>query len=187
MANWFLALPIEADPWFEAKVVGAPHGTRVFAPGDLHVTLAFLGAVTEAAAQRAWQALSWKAGAIEATLGAVVGMGAPRRPSAYSALFEDGRAAVEAGIAGCRDAAYAAAGAQPDTRPVKAHVTVARPGRNASQSERDAGLRWAEGLNLRGTAVRLDRVALFTWSEDRQRGLFRIVAERPTARDRPMG
>jgi 2'-5' RNA ligase len=179
LANWFVALPVDPGAWFEAKVTGAPHGVRVFAPSDLHVTVAFLGPVDEAAAARGWEALSWGAGAIDATLGAVVGMGSPRRPSAYSALFDRGRPELEAGIAASRDAVYAAAGARPDERPAKAHLTLARPGRSASATDRAAGLRWAEGLSLSGTPVRLDRAALFTWTEERSHGLFRIVADRP--------
>jgi 2'-5' RNA ligase len=105
-------------------------------------------------------------------------MGSPRRPSAYSALLGQGRDEVEAAMGPARERACAAAGARLDPRPPRAHVTLARPGREASASVRDAGIAWARAIDLGAPRVRLDRVALFGWSIDRRAGpLFRIVAE----------
>ena len=65
-----------------------------------------------------------------------------------------------------------------EKRPPKAHVTIARPGRGASEVRRQEGLKWAASLDLTPITARLDRIALYTWSEDRQERLFRIVTER---------
>ena len=80
----------------------------------------------------------------------MVAMGSARRYSALSALL----------------------------RKPKAHVTLARPKRRATERERAAGLVWASELDVRAVRVRLDRVALYTWDEARDERLFRIVAER---------
>jgi hypothetical protein len=50
--------------------------------------------------------------------------------------------------------------------------------RRATDEARAAGLVWAAALELRAVRARLDRIALYTWSENRRERLFRIVAER---------
>jgi 2'-5' RNA ligase len=61
---------------------------------------------------------------------------------------------------------------------VKPHVTIARPRGGATDADRAAGLIWAAQLDLHAAEENLDRVALYTWNEDRRDRLFRIVAER---------
>jgi 2'-5' RNA ligase len=107
----------------------------------------------------------------------VSGFGNPRRPSAFSAELEEGRPEVAAAIACTRDAVSDAAGAPREAREARAHLTIARPRRAVSGEDRRNGLAWAEALDLRGIAIRLDRVALYTWSEDRTARLFRRVDE----------
>lgn len=165
--NWFVAAPVPPDDWFDRLVTLPPSGLRRFHPDDLHLTIAFLGAVGEAAARRAFAALRWPAGAARVTLGAVVPMGSNRRYSALSALLDDGRQRVEGAIAATRDIVCTAAGARLEHRPAKAHLTLARPHRRATPAERDDGLAWARGLSLAGVGLVLTRVALYTWAEDR--------------------
>lgn len=181
--NWFVALPVPAGAWFQERV--APHPpacVRLFHPADLHLTVAFLGGVEEAAARRAWELHArWTQGGLRATLGEVIGMGPPQHFSALSALLEDGRAAVEDGMRACRDAMLAAAGAAPELRPIKAHVTLARPTRSARAQERGAALAWALQLPVRGVAVTLSEMALYTRAEDQRDRQFRIVERRALA------
>jgi 2'-5' RNA ligase len=67
-----------------------------------------------------------------------------------------------------------------EKRAPKPHVTVARPSRRASSEALEAGLDWAKGVDLGGVEARLDRIALYTWSDGaRRERLFRVVAERP--------
>jgi hypothetical protein len=47
-----------------------------------------------------------------------------------------------------------------------------------TEEQRRAGLDWAGALDLRAVRARLDRIALYTWHEDRAAQLFRRVAER---------
>jgi 2'-5' RNA ligase len=175
--NWFVTLPVDPGAWFE-RVPAPPRGVRRFHPADLHLTIAFLGPVTEEAALAGWEALSWPLGPVEVSLGPVEALGPPRRWSALSALLGEGRDAVEAAMGEARGAVWKAAGAQPDDRPPKAHVTLARPSRSTPESTRALALAWAERLPAHLGRVRLDRVALYGWSDDRENRLFAVYRER---------
>jgi 2'-5' RNA ligase len=180
-ANWFIGVHVPARDWF-ARVPDPPRNFRRFPADDLHLTVAFLGMVDEAAARAAWQhAARFPAGAIDATLAGVVPMGNPRRYSALSAELDQGQAALAAAISLVRDAMCQAAGAASDTRPPRPHVTLARPNRRATPDDRRAGLAWARELALHGQPVRLERLVLYTWSDDRTERLFRVVESRPFA------
>ncbi len=175
--NWFLALPVDASPWFHERVSEPPAGLRRFRTDDLHVTVAFLGACGEEAARRAFDGTcEWALGPLEARVGELVPMGTPQRYSALALLLEEGREPVEREIGRVRDGWLAAAGARHDTRPPKAHVTIARPRRRGLADERRAGLEWAATLELQGLPIRVGRPALYTWGRDRTQRLFEVVA-----------
>lgn len=175
-ANWFIALPVAAGPWLEA--LQPPPGVRMFGPRDLHVTVAFLGPVREDQARAAF-AQSFSLAPLQVQLGPVECLGSKRRPSAFSALLLGGRAEVEAAMGAARERMWEAAEARRDTRPPLAHVTFARPMRRASDAEHKQAVRWATALELGAPSAQLDRIALYTWSEDRSVTLFRIVQELP--------
>jgi len=80
-----------------------------------------------------------------------------------------------------RDALHEAATGTRPKRPAKPHVSLARVRGRASAESREAGLAWAGALELGAVRARLDRVALYTWSEVRRERLFHIVAERRLA------
>ena len=173
-ANWFIAFPVAAGAWFD-NLPPLPANNRKFSPGDLHITVAFLGGVPEEAARAAWDNLTRGPlpKPMTARLGAVHGMGNPKEPSAWSAMVEgNGLAPL---IGRLRDPAFAIAQARPDTRPPLAHMTVARPDRRASSRDRNAGAAWCKSVNLQGTEVQISEIALFTWAEDRSANLFEIV------------
>jgi RNA 2',3'-cyclic 3'-phosphodiesterase len=178
--NWFLAFPLAGH--FVLDLPELPPGFRRYHPDDVHMTLAFLGGCGEEAAQRALEALDARLLAVHprpmhVKLGEVVPMGPKRKYSALSALLAEGRAETEATIGALRDAPAIAAKGQAELRAPKAHVTIARPFR-AKESERAAGLAWARRLDLHAIGATLDRIALYTWSEDRKERLFKRVAER---------
>lgn len=181
--NWFLALPAPAGAWFEERVAAtAPPEVRVVHPDDLHLTVAFLGGVEEAAAMRAWERRElWRAGPCTVSLAEVVGMGPPRRFSALSALLAEGRAEVEAAIGGCREALLAAAGAPPDPRPPLAHLTVARLARGASAAARARASAWAASLDLRDVRLEAGELALYVRTSAPGAPRFRVVARQPLA------
>lgn len=180
--NWFFAFP------FPGTFIGAlpppPDWIRLFHPEDVHLTLSFLGGCGALAAERALEALDAElartaARVIEVSLAGVVPMGNAREYSALSALLDGGRERTAELISSLRDVLSQAALGRCERRPPKPHVTIARPQRRASAEARRAGLSWAESLDLRGVAAKLERIALYTWSEsDRRSRLFRVVAER---------
>jgi 2'-5' RNA ligase len=157
---------------------------RRFHPEDVHLTLAFLGGCGEEGAERALAALDAQLSIaplapIEIGLGEVVPMGGSRRHySALSALLARGREEATAALTALRDALTQAASGRRDERPAKPHVTLARPKGRASAEDRARGLAWAAALELGSVNARLDRIALYTWSERRLERMFRIVAER---------
>jgi RNA 2',3'-cyclic 3'-phosphodiesterase len=180
-ANWFFAFPL--DGTFVLRLPELPSGFRRFHPRDVHLTLMFLGGSGEAAALRALGTLDERLSileppALDISLGAVVAMGPPRHYSALSALLERGRDEVSAVVAALRDPLADSANVLRDGRPPKPHVTLARPRQRASADERRAGLAWAARLELGHIQARLDRIALYTWDEQRTEVMFRVVAER---------
>ncbi len=169
MANWFIALPVEDAEWRRALRKEGPDA-RWTHPADLHLTLAFLGAVGEQSAHAAWDAL----GALPP----------PPRAAQLGRLKRFGRALaaeVEAPelvewMGAHREALLAAAGAKPDPRAPRPHLSVARPRRG------EALFRWAAGYELPRVALDLAPPALFTRS-DRPAPRY-VAVERAT--DRPV-
>jgi 2'-5' RNA ligase len=161
----------------------APPRVRVFTASDLHVTLGFLGSVPEVEAHKAWTLIdtfpSFRA--VTGSFARVMPLGNPRKPSALSAVVEEGRDALSEMIAQARGPILAAAGAPEDTRPPLPHMTLARIQRRASAAERREALRWAKGIHMAGVSFTVSSVALYTWSDDRQERLFQIVAQRELA------
>jgi 2'-5' RNA ligase len=180
--NWFFAFPV--DGGFVLALPEPPPQIRRFHPEDVHLTLAWLGGCGEPAAERALSALDARLSsapppALEVTLDEVVPMGGSRRDyTALSALLGRGREEAAGVITGLRDALTEPATGRVEKRPAKPHVTVARPRPRAPSAAREAGLSWAASLDLRHVQLRLDRIALYTWSEDRKERLFRIHSER---------
>lgn len=158
----------------------APRRVRVFGASDLHVTLAFLGSVQEQEARDAWARIGSFSSfrAVTGSFERVQPLGHPRKPSAISAIVDEGREAMTEMIAEARGPLLAAADAPPDDRAPLPHMTLARVQRRAQSAERREALRWAEGIELRGISFTAASVALYTWALDRQERLFRIVEQR---------
>jgi 2'-5' RNA ligase len=165
--NWFVALPATID------LPPAPEGVTALDALDHHVTVAFLGPVSEAAAMAAWRATRFDLAVREGRLGEVLALGA----SAITVRVDD--RALEQAITCSRDAITEAAGARRDDRDALPHVTLARVSARATVTEHAAALAWARGLHLEGTLVRLDRIALYTSATDGGARRYRIVDVRP--------
>ena len=187
--NYFFAFPIDGQ--FVASLPPLPPSFRLLHPEDVHLTLSFLGACGQDAAERALTALGDALRReprqnLDVSLGEVVPMGPKREYSALSALLERGRAPTIEHIAGLRDVVSEAALGRREQRAPKPHVTIAKPRSRVTDAGREAGLVWASTLNLRAIEARLDRLALYTWSEgNRRERLFRIVAQLPLHRSSP--
>ncbi|MGB5696872.1 MAG: 2'-5' RNA ligase family protein [Polyangiales bacterium] len=173
--NWFIAFPMQVEGLRLRP--DPPPRVRVFALSDLHVTLGFLGQVQESDARKAWERIgdfpSFRR--VVGSFSAVEPLGHPRKPSALSAMVDVGREPLSEMIAEARDSVLRAAGAPPDPRPPLPHMTLARIQRRATGAERREAVRWAQALDLDGVSFAAPSVALYTWAEDRQTRLFRIV------------
>jgi len=174
--NWFIGIQIPSTGWFDQLVPAAPSGLRRFHPDDLHATVAFLGPVDERRAYAGWNALRWNLAPCTACLGAVVPMGSTHRYSALAVELINTNNAIEDAIKHCRETVCVAAGALPDRRPPRAHVTIARPSQRATDKERSDGLRWAARLDFHEHNVILNTIALYTWADSRHLRQFKIVA-----------
>jgi RNA 2',3'-cyclic 3'-phosphodiesterase len=179
--NWFFAFPL--DGAFVLELPAVPKLFRLFHPDDVHLTLAFLGGTGEQPARRALDVLDQSLAArplapFDVTLGEVVPMGSARRYTALSALLGEGRQPLVACLTELGGLLCETALGRRPSRPAKPHITVARPRRGASEADRVEGLAWASRLELGGVRRRLDRIGLYTWSDQRRERLFKIVAER---------
>lgn len=182
--NWFVGLRVRGGDFLAA--LSPPAHVRLFSADDLHITLAFLGAVDEARAHAAFAfAAQVRLPALETQLGAVRALGGRRRPSAFSALPMQHCDAIEASMSEVRDLMCDAAAVRRETRAALAHITFARPERRASDDEVHAAARWATALDLGHPRVRIDSVGLYTWSPDRSQRLFALRAEWPLANASP--
>lgn len=159
----------------------APPRVRVFGAEDLHVTLGFLGAVSESQARSAWQHVDRfdTFHEVRGSFAEIRPLGNPRKPSAISAIVGEGFDAMSEMIAEARGPLLAAAEAAPDDRPPLPHMTLARIQRRAGRDERRAALEWSDAVDLRGVFFEAGSIALYTWSRDRQTRLFDIVEQHP--------
>lgn len=177
--NWFIALPVDAGAVPVEWLATIPAGLQRFHPDDLHVTVAFLGAVDEHAAHRAWAGIGTPAGLpLWPRPRRVRAFGRPERPSAYGLEVDDDRGSVAAFIGEYRDGLRAAAGLEAETRTPVPHVTLARPPRRAGAAIHGRARRWLARAEVPDVIFTLDRLALYTRSRDRREGLFVRVAER---------
>jgi len=176
--NWFIALPVRAADLPPGLVGEMPPGLRRMHPDDLHITVAFLGPVRPRAARAAWAlATTIDEGPFRVESGALAAFGRPERPSAYGLDLGPGGAAVGAMIERWRNALLRAAAAREETRPVRPHITLGRPPRRGGTTIRARAHEWLATAAPAASALHLDRIALYTWPEDRRERLFRIVEQ----------
>lgn len=179
-SNWFIALPFPPAALPEREFERLPVDTRAFDPADLHVTVAFLGAVGEQRALRAWARFgNERVPALRTTVTRRAVFGPPRRPSALGLELdgENSEAPLPRFIAEWRDALRDAAGLDADPRPIRAHVTLARPPRRTDAQWERALAEWLHRPAI-NTAAYLDRIALYTRAEPGDRRRFREVRDR---------
>jgi 2'-5' RNA ligase len=163
-ANWFIALPFPPTALPVEELERLPAGTRGFHPDDLHVTVAFLGAVGERRALRAWRRLGpGNTLSLHATLGARAVFGPPRRPSALGLEVDgaNGEAQLRHFIAAWRDILREAADLDADPRTVRPHVTLGRPPRRPDADWNHELTAWLDCPAIHAP-VCLDRIALYT-------------------------
>jgi 2'-5' RNA ligase len=178
-ANWFIALVVPEQAGWIQVAMGLPDGVRCFHPEDLHITVAFLGQVGEERARAAWNGLNHSCHPeIPVSAGEWLALGHPSRPTAFGLGLSEGREAVAEVMRRWGAAALAAAGRPGDHRPPLPHVTLARPTRRGGETARTAMQQWITAARIPETPALLKHLALFTWAENREERLFRVVAQR---------
>jgi len=178
--NWFIALKVDPSDWYAELIAeGAPRRVRTFAPEDLHSTIAFLGGVDEDIARAAWtRAAEDPPAAATVRFRAIEPFGNPRRPSALSITLGEGGEPIVDYMRTHTNDILEAAGRGPERREPRPHITIARPHRKARNKERRRAVEWAQGLPLdTAREHRIDRMALYTWSDDRSKRKFKTVEE----------
>lgn len=178
--NWFLGLPVSAAELPAAMLDRLPPGLIRLHPGDLHLTVAFLGAIGERRARRAWEAAQCiEADLRRVTTGAPVALGTPARPSVVALEIDHGRERVAEMITQWRNHLRQAAGVPEETRPVRPHITIARLPRRAGRVIRERTERWlSETPDWPRATLSFDRIALFARAEPGCERAYRQVAER---------
>lgn len=159
---------------------GVPSELRTFYGEDIHMTIAFLGAVGADRAADAWALIQRSEGRLgepwTLTLGVVLPFGDPKRPSSLSVVPTPESATwTTEFIRKHRNRLRVAAGLAEETRGVRPHATIARIKRRAPDSLRAAALSWAARVPPLNVEVNVREVALYTWTDDRRDQLFRIV------------
>jgi len=176
--NWFVGAVVPARAWLERALQSMPASCRGFAPDDVHLTIAFLGAIDPGSAGRLSPILEQiDAAPFSITLGGLRALPSPRRVSALSLELGEGRKEAERLIAGWRGPLIDAVGARPDDRPPLPHITIARPIHRYGAEGRRAALAWADRFAPLNETLTVDRIALYTWSDDRRVRQFAIVEE----------
>jgi RNA 2',3'-cyclic 3'-phosphodiesterase len=176
--NWFVGWPALIEPkWLDELRIKAPPDLRWFAPEDLHITLAFLGAIP---AERC-RAVIAHLDKVPAPTGRLVTgplrlLPSERRFSALSLPLNGADADLGTLIASHRDAISDAAGVARESRPPLPHLTVARPKKRAAHPQRHAIAKWATEISLAPAIVRLGPLALYAWAADRSFRQFQIIA-----------
>ena len=177
--NWFVGLPVAAASWLASMTADLPESCRAFDARDVHMTVAFLGAVEPAGVSAVIDLLNAvEERAFFITLGRVLALPTPKRVSALSLEPLEGIARARLFIEGWRERFCRAAGCRPDPRPPLPHITVARPKRKAGHEGRQQALDWSSRVKAPTQRILLDHVALYTWADDRRLRQFRIVAEK---------
>lgn len=190
--NWFIGLPVDAGELPAGLMDSIPPGLRRFHADDLHVTVAFLGAVGPEAARAAWARVAdIDAGPLRVQTGPLAGFGRPARPSAYGLELDRGGDALAEFIGRWRDPLRAAAGVGPEGRDVRPHVTLARPPRRGGRTIRARADAWLARTAPAPATLTFARIALYTRADAGDERLFRRVGETalaaPAARDAAEG
>ncbi len=175
--NWFIGFPINAGNWYETVITNVPAGIKSFVPVDLHITFAFLGPCGEEKAMLSWEkAVELPLATCDISLGEMAPFGNPEKPSAYAFTIATGKERLVAWMLAYRDVLLEIAGKNSEQyRDPIPHITVARPPRNASDNLRATGLAWVQHFPVKEVTLKLDELALYTWSDDRTLHQFKVV------------
>ena len=156
-----------------------PEGLRGTVEDDLHVTLAYLGQADPAEALLAFEAAVERLqGPIEARASGWALLGPARRPWAV-ALELAGEGLVGA-LSGLRDPCRALVGLEPESRPVRPHLTLGAIPRSASEAFRREVAEWVDQASVPRLSIPISSVALYTHASE-GRARYAVVQSRGMA------
>ncbi len=174
--SWFIGLKVSESDDLLAVTAGAPPGISKTHPADLHLTVAFLGAVDEAAAGRAFAIASARVPAvINATAGSPLLLGPQACPWAICASIADGAEAVTDLASALADNCRLAAGLQSEERDLLPHCTLAAIDRGVGDELRAELLEWGAGLQTTGHSIVLDTLGLYRTADPEASTRYRCV------------
>jgi len=181
MANSFVAAPIEnVGYWFDNYLENRPNAVRVFHPEDLHMTIAFLGKISADQQAAVIQAMEKLAHAeFEISFHRLVALPNAKRMSALSFSVNAGFQEAVNLIETWRAPIFKSISTEVETRPALPHITIARPERRANSQERKSILGWLKTVEAPRLKIPINRVALYTWSDNRKETQFKILYETP--------
>lgn len=176
--NWFVGFPVSHVGWYKELRRNLPEGVRVFAAEDLHITVAFLGRLSEEARESVCEAIKQLSFTpVEIALGGLMQLPSPRRFSALSFYLERGRREIEEFMAQNAPLIYKAAGVEPDRRKPLAHLTIARPLRKNSAKVQAGIVKAIPLIVAKPVLITIDSLALYGWDEERKARQFKIDTE----------
>ena len=133
----FLALPLQPSAALDAWVAALPMSLRPVHPDDRHLTLAFFGRVDDGALRRAWRLLQQHpVPAVTCLTGRPGWFGHPQSPTTLALELPE-QGPLQDWVRRRRGALLEAAGAPPDSRPVRLHVSLARLRRGQARPATD--------------------------------------------------
>jgi 2'-5' RNA ligase len=179
MANWFAAFKVESSQWYQDIAAKIPPEIKLFHPDDLHMTISFLGNYND-------EKLEDVKKAIESTFFKPFNLYAHRfillpKESNFSAFcleFDSSESGLYLQIEKSRENIYKAAGITPDKKKFIPHVTMGRPPRSTSNSERKKIADFVNKLSNFDVKIYIKSSAIYTWSDNRKEKMFKIIFEK---------
>ncbi len=175
--NWFIAFPISPGRWHDKVNENIPNSFRVFHPNDLHVTVAFLKKCDELQIENIADILQRIV--IERFIVAT------DRPlllpsndnfSVLAVGFSKGNSLLKKYISKYRTLFSEVAGIEADSRSPFPHCTIARL-RYDAMTKRQSLVKSVNSINIPCEEIIIDRLALYTWNDNRKIMQFKIIKE----------
>ncbi len=176
MGNYFIGYAVENALWHDPRRPLPGEGLWWVHPHDLHMTVAFLGAISERKAREcfAWAILQGVP-PVRGSLGAPIPLGSRPPASAFARPFLNGEKEAKAVLKTLAPPLLEQAGRPPETREPLPHITVLRAQRSASVATQQQILPWLTEQNWEEDAVSLTCFGLFGWTPERSVRRYQLI------------